>query len=92
MLSRAQNKTVIHKDWHVHPFFPPECMTFTGLLLLTTVQALDAERQAGLGYRDKLQCDVELAPSEVAKTGRTTQLGNLKKKSKINKINSTINH
>lgn len=49
-----------------------------GLRLLTTVEALDAERQSRLGYCDKFQRDVELAPTEVTKTSRTTQLGNLK--------------
>lgn len=59
-------------------------MTFTtGLLLLTTVQALDSKRQSRLGYCNKLQRDVELTPPEVAKTSSTAQFSNLKSKEEV---------
>lgn len=46
--------------------------------MLTAVQALDTKWQSRLGYCDKFQRDVELAPTEVAKTSRTTQFSDLK--------------
>lgn len=55
----------------------------TGLLWLTTVQALDAKWQSRLGYRNKFQRDVELTPTEVAKTSRATQLSNLKQQEEV---------